>query len=67
MEKCERLHRSGTPMCWIIWPEEQLAWKYPIDGRLESTNELIFETDREQIAIHTTSLFIVLDNPKASS
>ena len=24
--KCERLHKAGTPQCWVIWPERRQAW-----------------------------------------
>ncbi len=24
--KCERLHKTGTPQCWVIWPERRQAW-----------------------------------------
>ncbi len=26
--KCEELHRIGTPLCWIVWPEKRAAWHY---------------------------------------
>jgi Uma2 family endonuclease len=26
VDKCERLHKAGTPQCWVIWPERRQAW-----------------------------------------
>ncbi len=29
-DKCNRLLRAGTQICWIIWPEKRLGWNYSI-------------------------------------
>ena len=36
LDKCNRLLRSGTAMCWIIWPEKRRAWNYSSDDLAET-------------------------------
>lgn len=36
--RCERLHKAGTPQCWIIWPEKRQAWIYK-PGSFEAATE----------------------------
>ncbi len=43
LAKCEEYHAWGTPHCWVIDPEKQIAWEYHKGGepvRIESTGSL---------------------------
>ena len=43
LDKCERLHKTGTPQCWVIWPERRQAWIYtPVS--LEAAKEKLTAT-----------------------
>ena len=42
-DKCERLHKTGTPQCWVIWPERRQAWIFtPVS--LEAAKEKLTAT-----------------------
>lgn len=28
VDRCERLHKAGTPQCWVIWPERRQVWMF---------------------------------------
>ena len=42
IDKCNRLLRAGTQMCWIIWPEKRLAWNYSSEDLEKVTTQTGF-------------------------
>ena len=40
LDKCERLHATGTELCWVIWPKKRRAWIYRPEDLLEEKQSL---------------------------
>lgn len=57
LDKCERLHRAGTEMCWVLWPEKSRAWTFTSGGVPEVAECLSFD----KIDILVAPLFSGLD------
>ncbi len=34
-DKAERMVRTGTPICWAIWPERRKAWEFSSPDSIE--------------------------------
>jgi Uma2 family endonuclease len=50
VNKCERLHKAGTPQCWIVWPERRQAWIYTpasFEAALENLSASLGESSIE--------------------
>ena len=39
-DKADRLLKTGTPLCWIIWPERRKAWMYSANDLEEAKTHL---------------------------
>jgi Uma2 family endonuclease len=55
LDKCERLLRHGTGLCWIISPEQRQAWMYRHDHH---NSDFALEAAQEKLAGDT--IFISL-------
>ena len=40
MDRADRMIRSGTRVCWIIWPEAHKAWMYMTGDMVEATHAI---------------------------
>ena len=50
LDRCNRLLKAGTAMCWIIWPERRRAWNYSSNDLAEIgplSSDLIVEVESE--------------------
>ena len=36
LDRCSRLLKAGTAMCWIIWPDKRKVWNYSSDDLAET-------------------------------
>lgn len=43
VSKCDRLHRFGTPLCWLLWPKKRKAWVYRPNEVPEEVSGLPYE------------------------
>jgi Uma2 family endonuclease len=61
VDRCERLHKAGTPQCWIVWPERRQAWTFtPVS--FEAANEnLTASLDQTVIEISLAEMWRELD------
>lgn len=41
LDRCERLVKAGTPVCWIIWPERRKAWTYTSEETLKEDSKAL--------------------------
>jgi len=41
LNKCERMLATGTPICWVIWPERREAWTYTRDEALREATRIL--------------------------
>ena len=48
--KCERLRRSGVPLCWMIWPSKRKAWVYD-EWPHEVPSHFAFERETIPLAV----------------
>ena len=61
VNKCERLHKAGTPQCWIVWPEQRQAWMFtPVS--LEAAKEnLTASVGESTIEVSVAEMWSELD------
>lgn len=61
LDRCERLHKAGTPLCWVVWPERRQAWMFtPVS--FEATKETLIATLGEgSIEINLAEMWSELD------
>ena len=60
-DRCERLHKAGTPQCWVIWPERRQAWMFtPVS--LEAAKEnLTASVGESTIEVSVAEMWSELD------
>jgi Uma2 family endonuclease len=61
LDRCERLQKSGTPQCWLIWPEKRQAWIYAPGSFHEATEILTISLDQTVIEISLAEMRRELD------
>ena len=61
VDRCERLHKAGTPQCWIIWPERRQAWMFtPVSFDAVKEN-LTASLGEDSIEINLAEMWSELD------
>jgi Uma2 family endonuclease len=61
LNKCERLHKAGTPECWVIWPEKRQAWTYAPGSFHEASKTLTVSLDPIAVEISLAEMWSELD------
>jgi Uma2 family endonuclease len=61
LDRCERLHRAGTPQCWIIWPERRQAWTYLPGSFTEVSEHLTAALSEGSIEVSLDEMWAELD------
>jgi Uma2 family endonuclease len=62
VDRAERLLKSGTPACWLIWPERRQAWTYTAENIREATEVLSASLgDEDSIEITVAEMWAELE------
>ena len=61
LDRCERLHKAGTPQCWIIWPEKRRAWIYTPVSFQEAHGNLAASVGESTIEVSLQEMWAELD------
>lgn len=64
LEKCEHYHAWGTPYCWVIDPERQIAWQYDRKGEPEARRLADELLTADEIQVTVGEIFAVLAEPR---
>ncbi len=61
IDKADRIVRSGTPMCWVIWPEARKAWMYTLHDMVEASDVITATLHNgEHVEIHINEIWAKL-------
>jgi len=61
LDRCERLLKAGTPLCWVILPERKQAWSYVKENFTQATAQLIFTLPDHKIIIPLNEMWKELE------